>query len=281
MTGVTKLRSQISFDTDLSAGSYTIIITDVNACRDTVEIVLDNIGAITASLIEKRDNRCSTGNGFIRLTAGAGQIPYAYTWSHDATLTDSLATDLPAGVYDVTVTDNIGCVDIISQTIVDIDIFNSMVDSITASGCDTASGTVALITSGGLGSVAYSWSHDIGLNASFADSLAAGSYDISVTDSLGCLVIVTAVVPTSIGPSIMLLSTTNSFCGPNMGQAVVTATGGSAPYTYEWSHNASISDSFAIDLPSGGITVTVRDANNCTSLTSFIIDETTPVVLSI
>jgi len=64
--------------------------------------------------------------------------------------------------------------------------------------------------------------------------------------------------------SMVLLGTTNNFCDNSTGTALVTATGGAAPFTYEWSHGATTDE--ITDMPGGSYTVTATDALGCIAI---------------
>ncbi len=266
---------------NLAEGNYRITVTDGNNCTDTISVNISNVAGPTLSIAEVTNSTCSSGNGQINLQPVNGTAPYTYQWSHDGLLGDSIATDLLAGLYSVTVSDGNACTDTITQSIADENVFSGSILSATQSGCDTASGTILLNMIGGESPYLYTWSHDGTANTNYVDSLAAGFYQVTVTDALGCEIVIDTTISTAAGPTISLLASTNSYCGPNMGAAIVTASGGTGPYTFEWNHNPALTDSFASDLPGGGISVLVRDQNNCTDDVQFLIDETNPVDLLI
>src|SRR5690606_31814703 len=98
-------------------------------------------------------------------------------------------------------------------------------------------------------------------------NLSIGSYYVTVSDANGCTAIATATI-TEPSPTVITvtLSTTDVGCyGDNSGTvAIDTVTGGTLPYSYEWS-NGVTADSFITNLTAGAYTVTVTDANNYTA----------------
>ncbi|MCH8317949.1 MAG: T9SS type A sorting domain-containing protein, partial [Bacteroidetes bacterium] len=97
-----------STETSLTAGIYTVTVSDTNGCTDSITAAISNIGgpAITVDLIENAD--CGAEIGAIYITVSGGTEPYAYLWSSGDTTQD--LTGLPAGIYDVTVTDSTNCI---------------------------------------------------------------------------------------------------------------------------------------------------------------------------
>jgi hypothetical protein len=266
--------------TNLAAGSYQITVTDVNNCTDTISVTLNNTPGPNLSVFDFQDNLCPDGNGFIHIQANGGTPGYAYAWSPNTAFNDTLATGLIGGTYQITVTDQNNCTSTTSQMLTDDNILSGSITGITETGCDTTTGQITISVTGGSGPYNYVWSHDGALDTNQVDSLGAGMYTVTVTDILGCEILLDTTITSAAAPAIMLASTTNSYCGPNMGAAIATATGGTRPFNYEWSNSASI-DSFALNLPGGPNTVLVRDANNCTDVTGFVLDESMDISLSI
>ena len=67
---------------------------------------------LEAVILEQINETCIVGNdGQVTLGVTGGTAPYAYSWSHDGMLTDSIASGLSQGNYTVEVTDANGCID--------------------------------------------------------------------------------------------------------------------------------------------------------------------------
>jgi hypothetical protein len=116
----------------------------------------------------------------VDLTISSGTAPFTYQWSNGATTED--ISGLAAGTYSVTVTSFDGCA--LSQvvTIQEPAVLTSTVSSTPEMlGAD---GTATVVPAGGNGAYAYLWSN--GQTGSTATNLTAGTYQVTVTDSLGC-----------------------------------------------------------------------------------------------
>ena len=115
---------------------------------------------------------------------------------------------------------------------------------------------------GGTGTLNYSWSPSGGSGAT-ASNLTAGTYTVTVTDANGCTLTSSS---TLTDPSLLTnsISSLGSICGQSTGSATVVASGGTAPYTYAW-NPASTNSATITNLTSGQYSVTITDANNCTS----------------
>ncbi len=93
--------------TNLTAGDYTVTVTDAAGCSDAVVFTINEPAAI--AIAETITNTgCGQDNGSIALQVTGGNGNYTYTWLPNVS-TSSLATGLASGSYDVTVTDGNGC----------------------------------------------------------------------------------------------------------------------------------------------------------------------------
>ncbi|MEL6133072.1 MAG: T9SS type A sorting domain-containing protein, partial [Bacteroidota bacterium] len=251
----------------LAAGIYQVTITDATGNTYIDSVTLTDPTPVTASQTVSDFNgfniRCAgETNGAIDLTVNGGTTPYNYIWSNGDTTED--LTNIGAGTYSVDVSDANGCV---LPTITEVLTAPSpiVVDdaAIVEPLCtDDETGSISLTISGGIGSYTYAWS-----DTSFGDNpmvmnLGAGAYEVTVTDSNGCTLDTLLTVNE---PEPIVANTTTS-----EDSAFVTATGGTAPYTYQWDANAgSVTTDTAIGLSDGQYQVIVTDANGCTD-TAFV-----------
>jgi gliding motility-associated-like protein len=170
----------------LSAGPYSVIITDVNMCTDTVNVTLTEPTALTAatSFTDVNCNGDSTGSA--TAAASGGVAPYAYSWNTNPVQNTATATGLPAGSYTCTITDSNNC--IYNATVV---ISQPAALSVNVTGtniltCNQGNDGMAVANvSGGTTAYTYSWSPIAGTNDTLSN-LAAGTYTVTVTDANGC-----------------------------------------------------------------------------------------------
>ena len=116
---------------------------------------------------------------------------------------------------------------------------------------------------------------------STATGLSAGTYLVTITDSLGCQDVDTVVVTE---PSAITTSTSvvNVLCnGDSTGTASVQAGGGTPGYTYVWNDVNNQTDSTATGLTAGTYYVTVTDNNGCTHVDTATVDESPALTLNI
>ena len=97
-----------------------------------------------------------------------------------------------------------------------------------------------------------------------ANNLGAGSYSVTVTDSLGASVTQSVTITQ---PAVLSATTSSTAiaCYGGTGTATATPTGGTAPYTYAWNTTPVQTGGTATGLGTGIYSVTVTDANGCTT----------------
>ncbi|MCB0396547.1 MAG: gliding motility-associated C-terminal domain-containing protein [Flavobacteriales bacterium] len=245
--------------TGLSAGAYMVTVTDNTGCDITSSVVVNNITGPTLGL-SSTDVYCNGSNtGSITVTPSGGTPPFTYLWAPGG-YTSASISGLSAGTYAVTVTDNNTClasqvVEIMEPTALDATL------SMTPLSCKSSGDGTATVTAYG-GTPGYNYLWFDGTTNATATGLSAGSHSVTVTDNNGCPMpfSVTVTEPDTITGTV---SVTDATCnGGSDGTALVNASGGISPYSFNWSPLGG-SDSLAIGLPAGTYTVTVRDSNGC------------------
>ncbi len=267
--------------TMLGAGPHDVTVTDANNCIIIANVNITDPAPIIVTLDGDTPANCTTCNGGATITVTGGNAPYTYAWTSSETIEDPLM--LCSGINTVTVTDANGCSATLDVTIGNIStlVAGASVDNqVTCFGaCDgqaTATGTS--------GNPPYSFTWSNGQGTDVAVGLCAGSYTVTVTDVDNCVDIatITIIEPVElIGTAVEDMPV--SCPGGTDGQASVSETGGTAPYTYEWDANTgSQITPVATNLSGGTYTVTVTDANNCISITTVLVNEpTNPVTITL
>lgn len=212
----------------------------------------------------------STGSAELYPHAVSHALPYTYLWTNGAT-TQNLA-GVPAGSYQVQVEDANGCKQftgvILDQPIMPIQIESSVVDKKCNGGIND--GEINLNVLGGTSPYQYSWSNGAP-NAPSINGLDAGNYQILVTDNNGCV----EMKDFEIGMPLQLQQTTlitDVLCyGNSTGKLQGIASGGTLPYSYNWSNGQTTKD--INNLAAGTYTLTLSDGNNCQSVANYVINE--------
>jgi uncharacterized delta-60 repeat protein len=267
--------------TGLAANAYTVTITDAQGCTHVQPLVITHPTAITSSVSSQTNVSCNGGsNGSATISATGGSAPYTYSWSPTGG-TDATATGLAANAYTVTITDAQGCTHVQPLVITHPTAITSSVSSQTNVSCNGGSnGSATISATGGSAPYTYSWSPTGGTDAT-ATGLAANAYTVTITDAQGCTHVQPLVIthPTAITSSVS--SQTNVSCnGGSNGSATISATGGSAPYTYSWSPTGG-TDATATGLAANAYTVTITDAQGCTHVQPLVITHPTEITSSV
>ena len=264
----------------LSAGTYTLTVTDSKGCTQTASATVAR-STLSDSLVNATNISCYGGsNGAITVGASGGTTPYTYTWSQNVSSTSS-ASGLSAGAYTVTITDFGGCSSTASATITQPARFLYIIagtgNNVTCNGGNNGSVTVNSV--GGTTPYTYSWSN--GATTQIASSLSAGSYTVLVSDSCGASHTATANVsqPNAMRDSVS--TQTNISCGGgNGGSVTIGAKGGSYPYHYLWSNGGT--SATITGLTAGTYSVVVTDLHGCTNKVGVItISDPAPISDSI
>ena len=254
--------------TDLAPDTYSVTVTDNNDCQETATYVIHEGGVVVVTLLQQQNVTCNGGNnGGLSILASGGEAPYTYLWSNGGS--GSSITNLIAGNYLVTATDNNGCNVVKLYTITQPLPINIQVNSTGQNLCagDSLVDLTAIPT-GAQPPFAGAWSN--GVQGLTNNNLSAGIYTITVTDDTGCTAS-TAVTVTAPLPLLVSVGTTDeSSSGANDGTAVAIVTGGTPGVTFLWSNTS-------IENPIGGLapgiyTVTVTDNNGCTATASGQVD---------
>ena len=258
--------------TGLSAGSYTVTVTDHNGCTATASVTITQPPLLTASMGVPTDPACNGGTGSITVTAAGGTPNYMYAWIPSGG-TNATAAGLTVGSYTVTVTDNNGCTATASATITQPLLLTANT-SMTQATCGSNNGTTTVTAAGGTSAYAYVWAPS-GQTTATATGLTAGSYTVTVTDSHGCTATSSITVTSTGGVTASISASTNVLCnGGNTGNATASAAGGVLPYTYSWNPSGQ-RNATATGLSAGTYTVTITDHNGCASTASVTITQPT------
>lgn len=145
--------------------------------------------------------------------------------------------------------------------------------SIADASCAGGDGAIQLNITGGNAPFQYVWSSNAAsVTGDNASGLHTDVYAVTVTDNLGCFVTDSMLVAQLPAPQLTSASTNESCSAGNDGAATVTATGGAAPYTYQWGASAgNQTTAVATGLGHGTYTVAVTDANTCLVLDTVMV----------
>ncbi|MBI4645292.1 MAG: immunoglobulin domain-containing protein [Bacteroidia bacterium] len=248
-------------------GVYTVTITDINGCTasDSVNAVFNPSPIIDLGAY----NQTICAGESITLDAGAG---YIYEWS-DGSVTQTIDVSSD-GIFSATITDENGCTNSDSVMISVSDSIILALTTIDASCNGFANGSADLTVSGGLMPYIFDWSN--GETTEDINSIAAGIYNVTVTDANYCSSTGSVTITEPAELLAAIITTTDVLCfGDTNGSATVEEIGGTPPYSYLWTSGATTIT--AINLPSGIYCITVTDSHGCTKTECVVIGEPAPL----
>ncbi|MCB9188390.1 MAG: gliding motility-associated C-terminal domain-containing protein [Flavobacteriales bacterium] len=243
---------------NVAAGNYSVTITDGNGCTLTVDEDVFEPTPLTATL-SATDVNCFGGNdGTAQVTASGGTPIYEVEWDNGY-LNDTISS-LFAGTYGVTITDRNNCQFTSSINVNEpIAPLSYTTDSIDVDCFGASTGTAEVLTQGGTYPYYYTWSNSA--IDSVNENISAGTYTFLVMDDNGCTINGSVIVNE---PPLLVTNIVNvdsAFCELPNGSALITATGGTGPYSFVWSDGQTTA--LADGLLQGTYTVETTDANGC------------------
>ncbi len=247
----------------LTAGCYTVTVTDAHGCTATGSWCVTEPPAMTITGTPVPVNCFGDANGSIDITVEGGTPDYTYEWSNGETTED--ISNLTAGVYTVTVTDANGCPKVESWEVTspaDL-VVTGIPTDVLCHGFST--GSIDITVTGGTMPYSFAWS--TGETTEDISGLSVGCYTVTVTDAHSCETVGSWCITEPEALALDANVTDNTCYLGSIGAIDLTVTGGVAPYTYLWSNSAVTED--ISGLTAGVYTVTVTDAHLCTITASY------------
>ena len=241
----------------LSAGLYSVVITNDNGCIISDSVNISEPNQINISYSSSNVTTCQGNNGSIDISITGGTPPYNFLWSNSDTTED--ISNLFSGIYSLNVIDNNGCTDSVSIIIDEPPSINLSYSSTNPTCIGYANGSIDLNISSGTAPYIFNWSN----NDSTEDitNLFAGNYSVTVTDSNNCNAILSITLSDPLPPNISSISNNVSCNGGNDGSIDLSISGGTGPYSFLWSNSDTTED--ITNLSYGIYTYTIIDSLGC------------------
>ncbi len=196
-------------------GAYTVIVTDINGCADTIPVTVINQAGVVASMGPITSVSCFGGaDGDATATFTGGNGPYTYSWSPGNATTPN-ATALPAGTYVVTATDADGCTSTATATITEPPALTIQVTATPSVVCVGTPVTLNATPGGGTPTYTVGWTPGnlIGATQTITPS-ASGCYLALLTDANGCIDTASTCVVVNPMPVALVIGDSLSGCAP-------------------------------------------------------------------
>lgn len=169
----------------LAPGDHLVRIMDSNDCSVVESVSVPAPDSLVIQLIEKTEPKCNDScDGRLKVGAIGGNNQYSFLWDNDEEGPE--AVDICAGQYQVTVTDQKGCLASATYKLDQPAPLSIELAEAKEPRChDACDGRLAVNVQGGTGSITYEWSN--GAHGSLLEDACPGAYTITVRDDHHCV----------------------------------------------------------------------------------------------
>ena len=186
--GFTSNQDSIS---QLDVGDYTLMLEDANGCTAMATDSVTEPEPLSLNVTAQSITCADAGDGEIIPEVEGGTEPYTFTWTGPDGFTsdEDTLTDLSAGTYNLTLTDNNGCQETASAEVTEPDPLNISLDEVLNTNCiNDSTGSITVTVTGGSPEYTYSWTGPDGFTSDEEDiaGLPTGDYELTVTDTNDC-----------------------------------------------------------------------------------------------
>ena len=263
----------------LIAGEYSLIVTDNRGCKVELSTEIKQPEKVKVLVTTTNITCYQAADGTINLTVTGGIKPYTYSWSNLGN--GASQTDLNAGMYSVTITDNNNCFVFLEIEIIQAPIFTIYPEVNNVSCYGQNDGNIDLNLVGGVPPLTIKWSDNTSAGL-IRNNLKPGKYTVEITENseYSCSIIKTFNI---IEPMTLTLDASVKNADDcefvHSGAIDLDVYGGTPPYTFNWSNGIATED--LSDIPPGAYGITVTDINGCEASETYTVSRPEPLKVSI
>lgn len=251
----------------LPAGTYPLSVTDALGTVSMISVVLSAPSPLIV-ILEPYDANGTNADGGIDISVSGGTSPYMYLWSTGASTAGIY--DVVAGLYALTLTDANGCIQTEEATVEPyFEPLYATHTQVEPSCAGKTDGSIIVDITGGLKPYDFAWNDPL-LSGDSLSGLAAGAYDLTITDAVGGHTYLSIVLEEPDTLHLLMFSVPHSQV-PDNGIAGAIPYGGTGGYTYLWDNGETTSQ--IKNLKAGEYSVTVWDLHQCTITGTTTVDE--------
>ncbi len=246
---------------NLLAGVYIVQVVDAYNCfivYDTITITRIPDPTITFSNIS--NETCDMNNGAVQTVVTNGNNPVNYVWNTTPVSNTPNLSNLSAGSYSVSITDNLGCTASNTITIQDFPGPQAQIDSIHNEMCSASDGAIFTNIIGGTLPFTYLWNSTPTQQNQNLTGVHAGNYSVTITDVNGCKAYADTSLTNTPPPILIVDNVQSDTCNKRSGYIHVIATGGNPPYSYSWDTSPTNNLPFLSHLTEGNYIISVTDS---------------------
>ena len=284
--------------TGLTAGIYSVDVTDYYGCVLTKTATIVDVPPIGLGIFTATEPTCFSADGVLTIQITGGTAPYYYSASTGQVVvqypTSWSISGLSSGNYSFQVTDAALCTIVVGTTLTSPNGITSVSISTQGSTCSSSEGSITVSVNGGSSPYIYTLIYPGGnvLNVSnnqttqLFSNLSSGTYGVSVQDQSGCFYM-DEVTLFATNTFTISTETTGTTCNRSNGYILVNKSeGGSSPFDYSLDGLVNIIDTtlsaITFDNVSvGQHTITVTDSTGCTQTTQVYVEASSPLDYSL
>ncbi|MEL7530333.1 MAG: gliding motility-associated C-terminal domain-containing protein [Bacteroidota bacterium] len=290
MGGVGPFQSQIdtfAFGNTLSypnlvAGDYQFVVLDSFNCSDSISLSITQPDTLILSVQDNRSVLCfGDSTGSITLSTQGGTQPYLFQNNGGMSQADSLFELLSVGVYTFSITDSQGCIAQVIDSVAEPPLLE-VIPLLTDVRCyEEGNGSIELQTTGGILPYAYSLDGSVPQGGNQYSPLVPGAYDIVVTDSNNCSVLLSSLLISQPDSLIVSLSGQDISCfAGSDGQIEANISGGNGGNTIVWNDPLLPASPNIDSLMAGTYLIEVSDSLGCVDTSSLTLTQPDTLVMA-
>ncbi len=249
--------------------------TDNDGYYDNLSLT-PNPARLSIDSVYKTTASCNNANGIARISTSGGVLPLQFKLNNQLATTDSVFRNLNGGNYNIVVTDAANCSVTMSFILPNLPPPSVVNKQTTPSVCGRNNGSLSINAQNGTGLLTYQLDNRAKRSQPKFDSLASGSYLLTIRDSIGCTDTTTIVIPNKSQPTIDSVRILPANCNKNNGQLTVFGRGETPNIQYSLDSILYVSTFIFSNLRDSSYKVFVRDTNKCITSKIVVVNRLAP-----
>lgn len=258
---------------NLSAGEYTLLLTDANGCIGLSSETLIDPDPIILDFITVNPQCSGDNSGSIEVLTDGLQEPFSFLWSNSGE--QSLISNLTAGIYNLNFTDGNGCTVLTDIELEEPDAINLNLEGTNPACAGQASGSIEAITNDLNGVIQYNWNtNDQG---AVLNNVPAGDYTLTISYGNDCESIATITLEDPEALTFDFIAEEPNCYQTQDGTLSINTDGLTPPLTYQWTGGST--DPFFTGLKAGTYSLSLTDGNGCQSVNSIVLEQPDSIMI--
>ncbi len=260
---------------NIPAGTYSLLLRDQNECTIEENWFIQQPEKFNIQSVIKNPSCNGSNDGSINIEASGGTPPYQYLWSNGESSAE--INNLLAGSYELQLSDANNCDTSLLFVLTDPEIINLTAEIEEVHCFGGSDGRIEIHAQGGTKPYTFLWTN--GSTDSIASGLTAGFHELLLKDAHDCDTIFEFEIHQPQTPITLETEITDCICfGDESGSITTTVSGGSPPYTFEWSNGETGSN--ISNLSAGSYSLSIRDAQDCDTAFFFEIGQPEEIIIN-